>query len=75
MKDVKFIVSNQLKQLGMIEAKFDAVFTDFDGLSIDGVDSIEFQFMRIKYALIKKDCFRWRTVTSDVSSYRVIHRS
>ncbi len=45
MKDAfKFIVSNQLKQLGMIEAKFDAVFTDFDGLSIHGVDSIEFQF-------------------------------
>lgn len=39
-----FYVLNQLKQLGMVDAKFEASFGDVDGLSPQGVDSIEFKF-------------------------------
>ena len=39
-----FYVVNQLRQLGMVDAKFEASFSDVDGLAPQGVDSIEFKF-------------------------------
>ena len=43
-----FYVVNQLRQLGMVDAKFEASFSDVDGLVPQGVDSIEFKLAQIQ---------------------------
>ncbi|MEK9727081.1 MAG: hypothetical protein VW397_03115 [Candidatus Margulisiibacteriota bacterium] len=39
-----FVIVNQLKQLGMINVKFDVEFSDIDSLSAHGIDRLEFTF-------------------------------
>ena len=40
----KFVVMNQLKQLGMVNVKFDVEFSDIDVLTKHGIDLLEFKF-------------------------------